>query len=92
MACRILKYEIPVQSNQFTMILPAHLRFLCIQTQYEIPQLWVLTDTCLTAPKQYNFLLLTTGERTELSIGDYLGTFQLTSGNFVGHVFLEGIN
>lgn len=84
---RILKYEIPVKDQEFTLTLHADGNILSIQTQYGIPQMWVLADE--TKPKEdVKFLLLTTGEEVDRYIGAYLGTFQLSEGGFVGHIFL----
>lgn len=87
MTYRILKYEIPMVTREFTLDLPMAGNILSVQTQRDTPQMWVYVD--MDAPTEtVHFLLLTTGEKITQPIGAFLGTFQLHRGSFVGHVFL----
>lgn len=58
---------------------------LCIQTQDNTPFIWLEVDT--TAPKvELNLWTYMTGEKQTVC-GEYLGTFQLDNGSYVGHVY-----
>lgn len=65
-------------------------QFLCIDTQNGCPCLWCLVDT---SEQEREVLLRVVGTGNPMSDlfskEDYLGTYQLFNGAFVGHVFLE---
>ncbi len=89
MTHRILKYEIPVVTQEFTIRLPVDGHILSVQAQHNVPQMWVRGN--MDAPtEEVRFLLLTTGEPIARSVGAFLGTFQLHEGRFIGHVFRAG--
>ncbi len=89
MTRRILKYEIPMETQEFTLELPVAGHILSVQAQRNIPQMWVYGK--VDSPSEtVRFLLLTTGEEVARSVDAFLGTFQLHEGRFVGHVFLAG--
>jgi len=74
----IHKYAIPI-ADEFTLDVPAHGRFLCVQTQKGAPQLWALVNT--EAPKHtMHFALRGTGhDCAGLDSGPaYLGTWFFT--------------
>lgn len=65
-------------------------QFLCIDTQNGCPCLWCLVDTS-EQEREVFFRVVGTGNPMPeiLDNGDYLGTYQLFNGAFIGHVFLE---
>lgn len=70
--------------------LPCGARFLDLQVQYDAPTTWWLVDP--DAPVEaVTLTTLVTGTRYEEVVDEYeyLGTFQLISGRFVGHLFRE---
>ena len=66
-------------------------QFLCIDTQNGCLCLWCLVDTS-EQEREVFFRVVGTGNPTPdyLCKKDYLDTYQLFGGGFVGHVFLEG--
>lgn len=65
-------------------------QFLCIDTQNGYPCLWCLVDTS-EQEREVLFRVVGTGNPMPeiLDKSDYLGTYQLFNGAFIGHVFLE---
>lgn len=65
-------------------------QFFCIDTQRGYPCLWCLVDT-EEKEREVLIRIIGTGNPApdSLTRKDYLGTYQLFNGNFVGHVFLE---
>lgn len=58
---------------------------LCIQTQGNAAFIWIEVDT--TRPKvDLSLWTYMTGEKQTVC-GEYLGTFQLDNGSYVGHVY-----
>jgi hypothetical protein len=85
----VWKWPIPMEVD-FEIVMPKGAELLTVQTQYagdpgESPGLWALVDP--DAPRETRrFQMVGTGHR---EVGDltYVGTFQVTGGSFVGHVF-----
>lgn len=65
-------------------------QFLCIDIQNDFPCLWCLIDTS-EQEREVFFRVVGTGNSMPetLDKNDYLGTYQLFNGAFIGHVFLE---
>jgi len=84
---RVYKYTIPVE-DYFSLDLPAGAKILTIQVQRDEPQIWALVDP-EQQPRPYNFRLAGTGHDITESRDslEYIGTFQLVGGNFIGHLF-----
>lgn len=86
----VWKWEIPLRTV-FTLDLPRGAELLTVQTQYaggpgETPALWALVDP--DAPTETRcFQLVGTGHRELGEERRYVGTFQLTGGSLVCHVF-----
>lgn len=82
----IFKYTIPIE-DYFTLKLPRGAKILSLQEQYNVPQLWALVEK--NAPIEIrNFRLAGTGHPIEKSENlEFIGTFQLYGGDFVGHLF-----
>ena len=82
----IWKYEIPVE-DEFMLRLPRGAQFLSAQAQSGTPQSWWLVDS--TAPMQKrHFRCHGTGHPVKSADGlAYLGTFQISGGSLVFHLF-----
>lgn len=84
----IWKYELPV-TDEFELDLPAHAIALAVQTQYDRPCLWVqFHNRDRENFQKRKFSIFGTGHK--MPEGDalrYVGTFQLSGGAFVGHLY-----
>lgn len=86
----ILKYEIPdpKKAPEFSITLPQGAEILTAQSQNNEPQIWVLLNPKNPAETRNFFVIVTGGfikEKKEKL--NYVGTFQMDEGSFVGHVF-----
>lgn len=80
----VWKFELPVD-DEFTLALPLGAKLLHVAAQRDKPCLWALVDDDMpTRPR--SFQTRGTGHDAD-EVGDYLGTYQLRGGAFVGHVF-----
>ncbi len=84
---RVFKYTIPVE-NYFSLSLPRGAKILTVQEQYNNPQIWALVDPN-NRTEIRKFRLAGTGHLIQENTDslDYIGTFQLADGQFIGHVF-----
>jgi hypothetical protein len=81
----IYKYNIPIQ-DEFTIEIPNRSRFLCVQTQNNLPVMWFQCQpTEILLP--HKFYIAVTGHETSKDGYGYLGTFQVNE--FVGHLFYD---
>ena len=81
----IHKYPFGV-TDQLTRELPANAQVLAVQLQHGTPCLWVLLDP--DAPMMpRTFCLYGTGQQIHREPGRYIGTFQLSEGDLVFHLF-----
>jgi hypothetical protein len=82
----IHKYTVETEDS-FTLDMPQGAEVLCVQLQHGVPQIWALVED--DAPRQTrSFAVRGTGHDCGgLSAGQYIGTYQLVEGSFVGHVF-----
>jgi hypothetical protein len=85
----IWKYPLGIGSIQH-IEMPENPKPLCVQVQRDHPTLW-----CQVNPdnpvKVYTVEVVTTGlPHGYLNLLQYVGTFQLDNGDFVGHVFFGG--
>lgn len=66
--------------------MPINAEILCVQVQHDVPCLWARVD-----PKarkvQRRIITHGTGHPVPGTTGEYVGTYQLQDGAFVGHVF-----
>jgi len=82
---RVYKYPVPCKDN-FSLMLPKDAKILTVQNQREEPQLWALVDP--DAPlEERKFRLAGTGHPVTQENLDYIGTFQLRGGDYIGHLF-----
>ena len=83
----IYKYTIPVEDN-FSLELPKGAEILTVQEQHGSPQIWALVNPDTSFTETRNFRLAGTGHLIEEKEGlEYIGTFQLSDGAFIGHLF-----
>lgn len=78
----IWKYRIAASQK-----IPKAAKFLSVQTQDNLPMMWFLVDPTKEAETRHFVILPTGGGSTDTSKLEFLGTFQLDGGAFVGHVF-----
>lgn len=88
MKYRILKYEIPI-ATEFVLQMHQKSRILKVAVINEKAYIWAL------APKENSiipvkFRVVMTGEEIELPIAyEYVDTFIISYGEFVGHLFVD---
>ena len=83
----VYKYTIPVE-DYFSLDLPKGAKILTVQEQHGKPQLWALVKR--GEPNETrNFRLAGTGHPIKESpeMLNYIGTFQIAGGSFIGHIF-----
>lgn len=81
----IWKYDVRVE-DLFRVDLPAGAKFLAVQTQRGVPQMWWLVDPH-AATERRRFAVHGTGHTVNTRYSAYLGTFQLAAGSLVFHLF-----
>jgi len=85
----IHKYDLGIRSN-IHIPLPVGAEILCVQTQNGFPRLWVLVDNGVSETETRHFDIYGTGQ-TILEYNTfnykYIGTFQILSVDYVGHLF-----
>ena len=83
----IWKFELKIQDIQ-EILMPHEAKILTVQVQGEIPHLWCLVDPDMHK-RVYLIKTIGTGHAVDNAFDSkYIGTYQLISGNFVGHVFV----
>ena len=85
MGTQVWKYELEVVDTQW-LELPRGANILSVDVQHGTPCLWAQVDT--EAVKD-SVLIVThgTGHPMKSNHMEFLGTYQLESGSFIGHVF-----
>ena len=81
----IWKYTLGISDEQ-TIQMPKGGQILTVQTQNEIPQIWVLVNPENdTEPRKIK--IIGTGHNIEYFNGKYIGTFQMSNGTLIFHAF-----
>jgi hypothetical protein len=84
---KIWKTELQM-SPRTSVLLPRAARVLCVQTQNERPCVWFEFDEERYGVDEITFFIATTGSQFNMPLeAKYLGSFQLSGGTFVGHVY-----
>lgn len=85
---KIWKYGIPIE-DEFTINLPIGSHTLCVQNQYNAPNIWVrVPDKVSIGYEKRSFFIFGTGHPIDDSIPmRYIGTFQQFEGQLVWHLF-----
>jgi hypothetical protein len=91
MATIIIKWPLEQDKVQVLM-LPVGAKILCVQALRERPCIWVLGEEPPYVDVEKRVLVtFRTGDRLPVHdagyLGRYVGTYQLESGNVIGHVF-----
>jgi len=81
----IWKYQLEVVGTN-TVQIPRGGRVLAVQTQRDIPCIWVLVDPD-NSLEAWRFYVYGTGHEVLSDPDDYLGTVQVLNGRLVFHVF-----
>jgi len=85
----IWKFQLETKDDQM-IVMHKGAKILCVQTQHEQPCLWVLVDANQKTDERY-FEIFGTGHyirwKTDKPYRKYIGTYQLTEGALVFHVF-----
>lgn len=83
----IRKYVLTNEEYQ-NVLAPINGKPLCVQVQGDKVCLWMAVE-----PQEYNYdyevRILNTGEPFEGFVGNYVGSYQLFDGSYVGHVFIK---
>lgn len=88
MSNRILKYQIPV-ATEFTLQLNQGSRIIKVAVINEKAYLWAIVPQNTNA-MPVTFRVIPTGEESELPYTyQYIDTFILCYGEFVGHLFVD---
>lgn len=84
---KVYKYTVLVQ-NCSSLELPRGAKILTVQEQHGEPQIWALVNPG-NPMETRNFRLAGTGHPIEEDeeVLNYIGTFQLLGGSFIGHLF-----
>ena len=86
MSKTIWKYTIQITDVQ-TVELPENAKILCVKIQYDIPTLWALVDPTLDR-EPIEIVTFGTGQPDiETDNLEYIDTYLVMGGDFVGHVF-----
>lgn len=82
---QIWKFPLPVE-DVVDIKMPAGAELLCVQLQNGSPCLWAKVDVKST-PTARRFYVVGTGHPMPVKAKNYVGTFQLSGGQLVFHVF-----
>ena len=84
---KVYKYPVPIK-DYFSLELPKGAKILTVQTQRGEPQIWALVNPG-NPTETRNFRFAGTGHPITESEKElnYIGTFQLQGGGFIGHIF-----
>ena len=82
----IWKFPIPIQDS-FTIIMPQGARVLSVETQGDVPFIWVMVDE-EADQVEYHFELRGTGHNCDKVVGyKHIGTFLMRQESLVLHLF-----
>ena len=82
----VWKFELSLQDH-INLALPPGTELLTVQEQHGVPMLWCLCDTETDQRETRTFRIAGTGHPIKEDYVEYVGTFQLRGGSFVGHLF-----
>lgn len=80
-------WKFPLETmDRARVSMPYGSQILSFQSQYNVATIWALVDT--NAPMvEREFLMVGTGHQHPVDAGAFIGTFQVSEGMFVFHVF-----
>lgn len=82
----IWKYPVPATSP-FELMMPKGAAPLSVQVQNGDPQMWALVNDSTSLREARKFLVAGTGHKIEHDTKAFIGTFQLSEGALVFHLF-----
>lgn len=85
----IFKYELKPEDKQ-SIAMPTGAKILCVKEQRDKPVLYALVNDAETEDEERFFRIYGTGHEIPEDMGldlQYIGTFVILGGNFVGHLF-----
>lgn len=82
---RILKYPLPL-AGELRLELPTWSIVVDVNAQRNHPHIWIMVDDERTEKETRTFLTLMTGQPTDRTVLDILGSVMIDNGNFVVHV------
>ena len=82
----VYKYDVMFEDN-FVLKLPLGSQILCVQTQRGNPKLWCLVDPEEKIMQNRFFRLAGTGHSITKENIRYIGSFQLSEGMLIFHLF-----
>ena len=83
----IWKYRLGAVSVE-TLAVPLGGGILCVQVQDEYPCLWIRVDPT-KAKVERKIMIFGAGHDLPANAGEYIGTFQISNGDYIFHVFEE---
>ncbi len=86
---KIYKFKLDVDFAITILQIPADAKILCVQTQNNIPCIWVQCSDFNARAVDRRIAIYGTGNSMPDNPGIYIGTFQLFDGLEVWHVFEE---
>jgi len=84
----IFKYILSIQDEQYLFVEEGAM-FLTVQVQHRQPVLWAVVNAMAETVERKVYIRGTGHEMGEAESGQYVGTFQIEGGAFIGHVFVE---
>lgn len=90
----IYKYQLKMEPRQ-VIKLPMGAVILTVQAQRDLPCLWAEINKDTQAIWDHTICIFGTGHTlppTAINTYNYIGTFQILNGDFVGHVYEEVLN
>ncbi len=85
---KIFKYPVATMP-EFVIAMPRNAKILTVQNQYGNPMLWALVNP-EAETEQRKFRVFGTGHTIkDLNGAEYIATYQLNDGTFIGHLFEE---
>ena len=84
---KIFKYHFAVEGG-ISIPMPKGAHILTVQVQHNTPCIWAIVDEGQPSESR-NFRIFGTGHEMDidLPLSNYIGTFQLLGGDFIGHLF-----
>ena len=79
------KFDVDV-SFKTVISMPKDAKILCVQIQHGTPCIWAIVNPN-NGTEDREFTVKGTGHSFDDSGKEYIGTFQLSAGDFVGHLF-----
>lgn len=86
---KVYKYPMEMMGDQM-IEMPKGAAVLCVQAQHGLPQLWAEVDPNAPMIKR-RFAVYGTGHTMPGTFPSYVGTFQMSGGDYVFHVYTDRV-